>query len=279
MRHLPTEKAKKILRHGLSALRSRFRLQSRVGVTIILLSLLTFSCISTVHLPEENFIKNALWKTVCTGIDYALLEDLSLPLRCHLLRIDLSKTEASLFAVPGEEDTYSNCVLVNTTPFTKEKNPLGIHKLNGTTYSSPREKYASLAFYTSENKIKAKILNSQDVFLTEEGDKYSSAFGGYYVILQNRIVKDSFIEHGDSRTAAGLSEDSSTLYLLCAEGEELAFSAGLSYSQCARLFKALGCSDALEFDGGSSSRMYVNGSNVLSYSSPVNVPCMFGFKW
>ena len=84
-------------------------------------------------------------------------------------------------------------------------------------------------------------------------------------MLDRGKVREDFIRRGDSRTGVGLSADGRTLYILLVEGERQRQSRGLSYPQCGQIFKSMGCSDALELDGGSSSELCIMGKSVLSY--------------
>ena len=44
-------------------------------------------------------------------------------------------------------------------------------------------------------------------------------------------------------------------------------SEGLSYPECARVLAAMGADDAMEFDGGGSSSLFIGGKNMLAYPS------------
>ena len=66
--------------------------------------------------------------------------------------------------------------------------------------------------------------------------------------------------------------------VLVVEDEKPGKSRGLSYSQCGQILRAMGCSDALEFDGGGSSELCINGCSVLSYRVLHRQANSFGFK-
>ena len=61
------------------------------------------------------------------------------------------------------------------------------------------------------------------------------------------------------RSAAGVSADGRTLYLLAVEGRGISRSSGISSVDAGCLLAAAGASDALLFDGGGSSVIYGNG--------------------
>ena len=79
----------------------------------------------------------------------------------------------------------------------------------------------------------------------------------------------------DARLGAGLTKDGKTLYVMLVQNG--AGKTGLSYQMCARVFKALGCSDAMEFDGGSSAELFVNGSSLTGEAITVSQAAMMGF--
>ena len=60
------------------------------------------------------------------------------------------------------------------------------------------------------------------------------------------------------RTAVGFSRDSSTLYLLTVDGRST-LSAGMTIVQLAAMLQRLGAWHAMNFDGGGSTTMVVNG--------------------
>ena len=207
-----------------------------------------------------------------------------------------------------------NCIVaINATQF-DFSSIVGIHKVNGIVISAPIEKYAALAFRrelacpapaapqadtsfggtdgagtsdaggetdsSAENNAQnagysAKIFAAQTVPQLAE---YDFAFGGFFVVLENGEVCYDFIRRHTSRTGAGLSPDGRTLYILVAEGERPLKSEGLSYPQCGEIFKAMGCTNALEFDGGDSTELCINGKSVLSYKVHRTQATSFGFR-
>ncbi|MCR4939253.1 MAG: phosphodiester glycosidase family protein [Treponemataceae bacterium] len=204
-----------------------------------------------------------------------------------------------------------NClVAINATPFDSAKIS-GIHMADGKTLSSPIEKYAALAFQQevpcpssavpeAENPRQAVTASSMDdfgstfatssrqkagysakIFASQnapELEEYDFAFGGFFIVLEDGEVCYDFVRRHTSRTGAGLSADGRTLYILVAEGERPWKSEGLSYPQCGELFKAMGCTDALEFDGGGSTELCIKGRSILSYSCRRTQANSWGFR-
>jgi exopolysaccharide biosynthesis protein len=63
------------------------------------------------------------------------------------------------------------------------------------------------------------------------------------------------------RTAVGFSRDSSTLYLLAVDGRSQR-SVGVTLDELASLMRRLGAWNAMNFDGGGSTTMVINGAVV-----------------
>ena len=151
---------------------------------------------------------------------------------------------------------------------------VGVHIDDGFVIAPPVSSYAALMINRTETGLRAEVLDSQSDAALKACDY---AFGGFYVVLRDGQVRRDFVRRFDSRSGAGLSADGRTLYILVVEGERLSKSLGLSYPQCAEIFKAMGCDDALELDGGGSSELCINGKSVMSYKvSRVQANC-FGF--
>lgn len=197
-----------------------------------------------------------------------------IPLIYHAVKIELTgqgtSGESRFTLVTSQWERTSdfaareNClVAINATPFGK-KELAGIYKTGGKVLSRPVARYAALGLRCGKDGelVQAQIFDSQtDGELTV----WDAAFGGFFVVLKKGEVRTEFIRRTDSRSGAGLSADGKTLYLLLVEGEHPRQSLGLSYPQCGEIFRAMGCRDALEFDGGGSAELCINGKNILSY--------------
>lgn len=105
--------------------------------------------------------------------------------------------------------------------------------------------------------------------------KMKTAIGGGPVLLQNGEINISnneerkfggkAINNPEPRTAIGYTKDQKLIILVC-EGRS-ANAAGLSLIQLAKIFKDLGCVEALNLDGGGSSCMLINGKETNTPSS------------
>jgi exopolysaccharide biosynthesis protein len=105
--------------------------------------------------------------------------------------------------------------------------------------------------------------------------KMKTAIGGGPVLLQDGEVKitnneerkfgGKAVNNPEPRTAIGYTKDQKIIILVC-EGRS-ADAAGLSLVQLAKIFKDLGCVEALNLDGGGSSCMLINGKETNTPSS------------
>lgn len=207
---------------------------------------------------------------------------------CHALKINLSNPELliSLYAkdsIQASKLAEKNDIVINTIPWSQniplisKKVPVGILYENGTTYSTANEKYDAISFYkittNDSHEYRAKIISPQkNLDLPEQ----IITTGGFWQIIKNG-KKISFKQFFDSRTALGISKDEKTLYILIVEGETKS-STGLSFEQCADIFIKIGVFNAIELDGGSSTTLYINKKNVLSYKKNPKLPSFLCFS-
>ena len=249
--------------------------------------------------PAESFLPEKIeWQEVEPGIARLDFENPEFPLIYHLVRIELNEPGLELVCYPDEKTRFSGAtfkgqktsdfsqknsctVAVNASPFNgsrfgKKRSLAGVHIVKGAMLSHPCEKYAALLFnWDNVEERSAQIIHNQDSQLLEN---CTYAFGAFFSVLKDGELVDFKVRSHNSRTGAGLSKDGKILYLLVVEGEKPDKSEGMSYPQCGQVFKALGCENALEFDGGSSSQLFINGKNALNYSTIVVQGNSFGFR-
>ena len=247
---------------------------------------------------DSDFIpKEFSWQPVTPGIDRFDFENVSVPIIYHAVRIDLSNENLELVCYPDEQTKISssgtfagittqdfsqrnNCIVaINASPFDgrfRNKRIIGIHSVMGTQLASSNNRYAAIAFSndTNGNGYIAHIIKNQSADLAENFD---FIFGGFFAVLIDGELLP-YNEIYNSRTGAGISQDGKTLYLLVVEGEQPSQSAGLTYPQCGKIFAAMGCANALEFDGGGSSQLCINGTSVLTYKTSRLQANSFGFR-
>ncbi len=244
-------------------------------------------------IPAEYFVDGSAlflaqdysaYEEISPGIEY---KKVAVPERSqiyHLTRIDLSLVDP-VFDPPGpcsEEKILSeythkfarrtgSTVAINTTPYGSRNRwdrispfntyftPSGILQCGSEVLCPPWSGYAQIAFFEDGT---GKIYGSQQV-CNESGHLLS--VGGFYSILKDGEPCGSFRNFQDARTAAGLSEDGKTLFILSAEGGKMSSCAGISFEESALILRHAGAWDALQFDGGDSSGLVINGENMFSY--------------
>ena len=240
------------------------------------------ACVSRPRISEASYLPESFdWQeisdeagAVVPGVWRFDFENTEIPLIYHAVKINLKsvgegdkaglKLATSRWERTADFAARENClVAMNATPFDKTQ-LAGIYKVNGELVSGPVARYAALGVKcdASGQASFARVFTSQK----DSGlEAFDYAFGGFFTVVEEGVVRTDFIPRQTSRSGAGVSEDGRTLYLLVVEGEHPSKSLGLSYPQCGEIFKAMGCYDALEFDGGGSSDLCINGRSVLSY--------------
>ncbi|MDE5594895.1 MAG: phosphodiester glycosidase family protein [Muribaculaceae bacterium] len=96
--------------------------------------------------------------------------------------------------------------------------------------------------------------------------------GGFPRILTKGATDKtlSYPEHlsgPEPRSAVGYNADKSKLFMAVVDGRNAGGSHGVSQSELAAIMRYIGCSDAMNFDGGGSSTMYVDGLGVKNVPS------------
>lgn len=122
----------------------------------------------------------------------------------------------------------------------------------------------------------AEIFDSQSELFTgreetQNGIKQMPDFahGGFWTILRNGEIKP-FKEIKDVRSAAALKDSGKTLILFIGKP--------FTYTETARLFKKLGADSAIQFDGGSSANLVVNGKSCLKTGIKRKTTSAIGFR-
>lgn len=253
------------------------------------LAILFASCVSLPntsgsYLPPEMETEDSItWKQVAPDVlqfDYK-----SSKMDYHIVKIDLnakwhidSYPRSRQWVKPVSVKTFAKkteaTVAMNTTPFRSQSRffwsklkPTGISRHNYINYSEITSKYCALAFFEDENEtLRAEIYDSQNELANKNP---VHAFGGFYSIYRNGTF-NKFKEIKDFRSAAAVSGNGKILYLLAGKN--------MSFNDCAKIFAALGVQSAMEFDGGSSSQLFVNKKYVLFNFLSRNVAAVFSLS-
>ncbi|RDG29146.1 phosphodiester glycosidase family protein [Oceanispirochaeta sp. M1] len=161
-------------------------------------------------------------------------------------------------------------IALNASPFSavdvlnRSNRPMdivGVQINDGRTVSQPEPSYDAL-YVLKDGQI---LLGSQRS--VPEGTW--TALGGFHLLLEEDVnLGGNDIRH--PRTAVGLSEDGKTFYLAVFDGRQTE-RAGLTTEETACWMSWLGCSTALNMDGGGSSAIVIkkNGT-VRILNSPIH---------
>lgn len=280
------------------------RLKLQRLLLLLLIALPLFGCATTTKLLTEHYTdplvleteilcpKNITWHQERPGIDtieYTIKEQ-NILWKC--VRINLSAPELSIQASPHKNELgkkffhkkfakkNNSYVVINTTPFDLDGGtniPVSVVKIDGNLICSPNEGYSALLLTRNihENTYQASIIKKQTESAIQNADY---AFGGFYTILENHKIYQ-FEKYKRSRSAAGINEDGTILYLFAACGINCPTGRnGLNFEECAIILQELGCTSALEFDGGHSTGLVLNQQNFLRPTLQRKVPALLGFS-
>lgn len=116
-------------------------------------------------------------------------------------------------------------------------------------------------YITKDKKAGIGYEDEYDDFLAANEDEISEIFcGSPRLIADGKINIDEPNDLDDEshpRTAIGILPDRTTVYLLVVDGRRYEYSNGMHLDILAETFYALGCTDALNLDGGGSSTFIV----------------------
>lgn len=239
------------------------------SVNVLLLGL----CLVWNVLGEERepFQKRGDWKPIFKGIDLVDLEaEKPRLMKGHAVRLDLETKDLRFFATPdnGDQPDHTNglktstfltrykCQLaINATAFSPIHSEEGKpQKLEGLTISdgkvvSPEVgKYPALLI-TKDNRV----MISRPPFRLEGIHTAVSGFG--MVLEKGKVLEGGKDVH--PRTAAGVSRDGKTLYLLVIDGRQSKYSLGATTTEIGEWLLALGAWDGINLDGGGTTTLVI----------------------
>ncbi|MDR2842651.1 MAG: phosphodiester glycosidase family protein [Spirochaetaceae bacterium] len=230
------------------------------------------------------------WQQLCGGVEFAGAKITKPAMEFYALKIDL--TDSSIEIVVNDPDPknlsgiipsikvssfakkYDCIAAVNAGPFYPSSAKEGeLRKISGLFISngqlvSPPSGYDALVFYKDG---RTAIVHDKDASVSDIKD----ALGGFYMLLKDGIYTPApFADiKRHPRSAAGLSADSTTLYILVIDGRRLESAGALLY-ETAEIMQKLGANSALNFDGGGSSVLALAVKTFSGKISPkiVNIP-------
>lgn len=141
----------------------------------------------------------------------------------------------------------------------------------------PTDGYVLSAHGAACNFVKA--LKKDDVitsFISFKADgkdmKAKNLLGGFPRILTSNSINSTLsypghLSNPEPRSAVGYNTDKSKIFMVVVDGRNAGGSAGVTQQELASIMYNIGCTDAMNFDGGGSSTMYVRGLGVKNVPS------------
>ncbi len=241
----------------------------------------------------DSIAADIIWEELGAGISYTEFSVTGRGAVCRCVRLDLETPGTQAGCIPDRKEpvlrTFSPrqleteacrrnfSVALNTNPFEIRKTggkklpvPVGIIRSDGNEISEAADRYASLGFIQNQDgKLRAAIYRNQ------HGNTAPTECGGFFVILKDGIP-EKFAESRRSRSAAGISGGGRILFIFSAVSGGILDRKGLTYGECAEIMRSLGAEDAIQFDGGRSSVIYIKGKGTFSAPAARKIPA---FLW
>ena len=223
------------------------------------------------------------WTPLFQGVDYYGFElDDPRMMQGHAVRVDTRAEGVSFFATPpdegGEREVLSRKgssfltefglqVAVNASPF----GPTGVSEGEAQHIWGLHVYRGQLVSPHHTNRPAFALTRDNEPFFIEYGAGYDDAYyalTGFYMILEDgKAVVDPEERIGRGtrqvhpRTAIGVCEDSRLVYLLVVDGRRPGYSEGAETMEMAALLRLLGAHNGMNFDGGGSSTLVVEGED------------------
>lgn len=236
--------------------------------------------------------QNIEWQEIEPGFEMTKQIIFEHNIQWACVKINLKNPDLVINATPAKNElrqifshkdfakTSDSIVAINTVPFDldgKSYIPVSIVKINNEEIIPPVSGYCALCLKKKQNEtFRAVIIDSQNQDEILNTSEY--AFGGFSQILKDNQIFE-FEKFKRSRTAAGTNSDGTELYLFAACGiSSPTGRSGLNFEECAAILKELGCTDAMEFDGGHSTGLVVKNRNIIHPMLQRKVPALLGFS-
>lgn len=194
---------------------------------------------------------------------------LDIDLNDTLIKLDIGFQKRALLPTHEIAEREHAIVAVNGNFFhTEEGGSVCFFKKDGTIIDTSRTDLTEKLYLPWIDDVAIAFTKDQRVKIVHEPeagwrslDSLPTIFTAGPVLIRNGIaVKQavhSFNDNRYSRTGAGVTNNGH-LILVVVDGNN-AEAAGMTINELAQLFQSLGCSDAINLDGGGSSTMWVAG--------------------
>jgi exopolysaccharide biosynthesis protein len=140
----------------------------------------------------------------------------------------------------------------------------------GLLIAPPDSRYDALVFYHDGSAALTNQAALDEAALAE----ISAAVGGFFIVLRDDAIAERLLNREGKaprhpRSAAGLSADGRTLYLLAIDGRRPG-SIGATEAETGLILQRLGAADGLNLDGGGSTALVLRRRD--GRIRPVNTP-------
>lgn len=214
---------------------------------------------------------SAQWSNVAPGVDYRHFAGEGRDI--HVTRVDLTEPRIRVIVTPEAEKATrvsdfakrtSAIVAINGDYFDEQFNPIGLTLgACGEWKSSRRTKREA---YVGVGSGRARVTRQADTTIDQHAEGWmNAAISGWPALVASCTPltagqlpgSDAFTRAPHPRTAAGVSRDGSTLYLVVADGRRTGVP-GLTLAELAEFMSStLDACSAVNFDGGGSAAMWV----------------------
>lgn len=206
--------------------------------------------------------------------------------KVHILVIDPDQVEIrSVRAAEGgqmveELSREHNAIAgINGGFWNEARKPVGILKSGGVWHGFAKKKRVAIGWNENNEAVIDRLLTAQegdevvvlpqfDHSSSEDWDQCTHIVGGAgFLVCDGKVIEDqeqegitikSFITRKHCRTAIGILEDG--CWVVVVVSGPLKYISGFTIPELAAYMKQLGCVDAMNLDGGSSTRLYYDGT-------------------
>ena len=214
------------------------------------------------------------WSQLAPGVEYQRFNQEAMDV--HVTRVDLTNPEVVVVATRESErgltvSDYAKktkaLVAINADYFDKQMKPVGLTIGPCGVWEETKDTEREGVVAIGEGR--AAIYPPKEV-LAEPEEWMDAAVSGWPMLVRNCTAltatelpgSDGFTRAPHPRTAVGLSEDGTTLYMVVADGRREGVP-GLTLAKLARFMADdLGACSAINLDGGGSSAMWVSDTIV-----------------
>lgn len=259
-----------------------------------------FSLICTLLLTATAVFAQTDWQPVAPGVDYEHVRDGAMDI--HVARVDLTSDKVRVIST-RQSDVGTRVsdfakrthafVAVNGDYFDKAMKPVGL--VIGPcgqwtdTKDTAREGVVAFGANRAEVRTQSEVMDPPEPWIENAVSGWPMLVRECHALTSAELPgSDGFTRSPHARTAAGLSKDGTTLYLVVADGRRKDVP-GLTLGQLgAWMADTLQVCSAINLDGGGSSAMWVGdhivnqpsdgaerrvGDHIAVVSADAEIPC------